>query len=379
MIRCNRYFLVLAGGLGLIIAPSSAMAACAQWDMNGDWRFAQSNLPIHRSPVFTLRQNGSDIQGNALFTVKYWSKGILHSSYGFAEIAGSVRGVINGDTLELTVFWADDDSIGVYTGKIDPQGRMEGTTYDKRDPDSTATWISERAAKCLIVESPPAPVPPAAPAAAALPTIEAQGRVRPDPANTPPATVQSICDMAAQASARNSPAAAGLAAKCVAQQSLHVDDLAAKGEAIAMQDPLAVELRQQQPDDAAQRGFDIGMAAAEGQTLPGPGKQRIHDSLATNEQAGFSAAVAFSLERNNFADLARRGAASVAARPAVAATRNRRADVFYRLGFDIATALFDGNAALDPASLEIRNKLSVAARNGFDAAGALQFGPNYKP
>ena len=31
-------------------------------------------------------------------------------------------------------------------------------------------------------------------------------------------------------------------------------------------------------------GFDIGLAAAEGQTAPGPGKQRIHDSLTLEQR-----------------------------------------------------------------------------------------------
>ena len=58
-----------------------------------------------------------------------------------------------------------------------------------------------------------------------------------------------------------------------------LDELASKGEAIAASDPLSAELRSRQAEGAGQHGFDIGMAAAEGQTAPGPGKQRIHDAL----------------------------------------------------------------------------------------------------
>ena len=83
-----------------------------------------------------------------------------------------------------------------------------------------------------------------------------------------------------------------------------LDELASKGEAIAASDPLSAELRSRQAEGAGQHGFDIGMAAAEGQTAPGPRKQRIHDALAGDEQAGYDAAVAFSLERNRNADLA---------------------------------------------------------------------------
>ena len=87
-------------------------------------------------------------------------------------------------------------------------------------------------------------------------------------------------------------------------KGIDLDALAAKGEAIANEDPLAVELRNQLPDDLSRRGFDIGMAAAEGQTLPGPGKEKIGASLPATQQRGYNIAVSFSLERNRNADLA---------------------------------------------------------------------------
>lgn len=109
-----------------------------------------------------------------------------------------------------------------------------------------------------------------------------------------PASTLSICESAQLARARNSPSAPGLAARCL----ILVNSLAAKGAAIASQDPEAIELRNRQPIGPAQRGFDIGMAAAEGQTASNPAIQSIHDSLSPNEQPGFTAAVSFSLERN---------------------------------------------------------------------------------
>lgn len=262
---------------------------------------------------------------------------------------------------------------------------------------------------------------------------------------------RSICDSAKEARARNSPAAAGLESRCRAYQSLGIDALAAKGADIASQDPLAAELRSLQRDDAARRGFDIGMAAAEGQTAPGPGKQRIHDALAPAEQAGyatavsfslarnrqrlgdlaakgplivakdplalllrlqqpdddarrgfdigmaaaegqtspgpgkqrthdnlpaaeqpgFAAAVAFSLERNRNAALAARGADVVRTSPELARVRNAEADVFYRLGFDIATGFFERETNGTVAMLKLRDTLGVPARRGFDAAVQL--------
>ncbi|HEY3025659.1 MAG TPA: hypothetical protein VGJ55_05880 [Pyrinomonadaceae bacterium] len=166
---------------------------------------------------------------------------------------------------------------------------------------------------------------------------------------------------------------------------IDVNSLAAKGEAIANQDSLAVELRNQQADGPAQRGFDIGMAAAEGQTAAGPGKQKIRDSLTPEERVGFDAAVSFSLERNKNGELAGKGAAIAEQDPVVAEARNLETDVFYRLGFDIATGIFGnpalgakGNTATGPGSLKIRDSLSAAGQRGFDAAVKLHLSRNYK-
>jgi hypothetical protein len=156
------------------------------------------------------------------------------------------------------------------------------------------------------------------------------------------------------------------------------DDMVVKGQAIANQDPLAAELRNRQPDGPIRRGFDIGMAAAEGQTQPGPSKQALQDSLDLGEREGFATAVSFSLERNRNADLAARGAAIAATDPIVAKARTVESDVFYRLGFDIATGIFGdtalgghGRTSTGPGSLGIRDSLSTSGRRGFNASVAL--------
>ena len=236
----------------------------------------------------------------------------------------------------------------------------------------------------------------------AAPTLEAQCRASNQPVKSigriqgpqTDAPRMSICERARDARARQSPAAPLLEAQCRAAgaagespiEATQQYDLAAKGEAIANQDPLSTELRNQQPDDSSRRGFDIGMAAAEGQTAPGPGKQRIHDSLMPAEQRGFEIAVAFSLERNRNADFAAKGAAIADADPTVAEARNAEVNVFYRLGFDIATGIFgdpalgaQGNTALGTGSLRIRDSLSAAGQRGFNAAVKLHLSRNYKP
>src|SRR5215204_2638979 len=118
---------------------------------------------------------------------------------------------------------------------------------------------------------------------------------------TPPqagTTRKPVGETARDDSARNSPAAPTLNApgregsvKPPPMDAAQLEEMAARGEAVANQDPLSAELRERQPDDPARRGFDIGMAAAEGQTAPGPGKQRIRESLNRAEWEGFDTAV----------------------------------------------------------------------------------------
>jgi hypothetical protein len=67
-----------------------------------------------------------------------------------------------------------------------------------------------------------------------------------------------------------------------------------------------------------QRGFDLGMAVAEGQTLLGPGKQAFIDDLPTSdEKRGCELAVDFSVDRNRNSKAARAGLAVAQANPIV--------------------------------------------------------------
>jgi hypothetical protein len=167
-------------------------------------------------------------------------------------------------------------------------------------------------------------------------------------------------------------------------QAQSIDQLATHGAAVTNADPLAVELRNRAPNDEIRRGFDIGMAAAEGQTLPGPGKQRIHDALPQSQQGGFDAALLFSFQRNRNAQFAATGAAIAKTDPIVAQARKVDSDVFYWLGFDIASGIFGdpasgaaGHTQTGPGSLGIRNALVPAAQRGFDASTKLHLSRYY--
>jgi hypothetical protein len=207
-------------------------------------------------------------------------------------------------------------------------------------------------------------------------TVKPQPRVR-FGGTAPGPSLLLICDAAGKARERNSPAAPGLEQTCLTIK---------KGEAIANQDRLAVELRNQQPDDFARQGFDIGMAVAEGQTAPGPGKDKACASLHTPaEQNGCRIAVSFSVDRNRNAALASTGATIAEGDPEVATARSVENDVFYSLGFDIATGIFGdpalgaiGNTATGPGSLGIRDSLNASGQKGFNASVALHLSRNYR-
>jgi hypothetical protein len=162
-----------------------------------------------------------------------------------------------------------------------------------------------------------------------------------------------------------------------------MDTLAAKGDILTSQDPLAVALRDQQPEGEPRRGFLIGMAAAERQTLPGPGKDAIRDGLPETARSGFSIAVEFSLTRNRAADWAEKGAAVVKADPEVAKAARANPNIFYCLGFDIGTGIYGdpamgaaGNTATGPVAFAIRDALGAPdSIRGFNDAVTFHLGP----
>jgi hypothetical protein len=196
-------------------------------------------------------------------------------------------------------------------------------------------------------------------------TLKASSAVLPQAAT--PIPPKPMCEAWEAARARNSPAAPGLEQQCHAQW-------AARGVAIENQYPWAAELRSQQPNDSARRGFDIGMAAAEGQTAPGPGKQRLHDALSPAEQEGYSIAVSYSLmwnrnlEKTGIAELAARGAELASADPWAAGLRNQQPDAAARRGFDIGMAAAEGQTAPGPGKQKIHDSLSPDEQEGFRLA-----------
>jgi hypothetical protein len=261
-------------------------------------------------------------------------------------------------------------------------GRVQSTT------PAVAMSICDRAKDARARNSPVAPA------------LEAQCEASKHPAGPPLALGRTgapnpnagsvpICDQAQDALARNSPVAPQLVARCRAigggqGMPLTPDELAAKGQRMATQDALVTELRKRQLV-GNQRGFDIGIAAAENDTVWGPGKQKILTSLNAPQQEGFKVAVSFSMDRNRNKALAATGAAIAKTDAAVASARTSDPDVRAWLGFDIASAIFGDPAKGAQGSkmgglqfMAIREQLSIPAQRGFNASMKFHQSRHYK-
>ncbi len=197
MIRIGPVSIALLGGIVFssffaVLSAPAAQAACEQWDVGGQWELLQTN---GFTVVFDLQQTGTQIQGQAAGLVGYKMRN-----------QASVDGTIKGNSFDLNVYWRGG-AIGVYKGEVGPQGRIEGSTYDKMDPSSIANWRSESTVKCL----PIATGTTSAPLVSEEP-YQALGRVK--KSGTVPVAPLSICESARNARVRNSPAAPGLERQC---------------------------------------------------------------------------------------------------------------------------------------------------------------------
>jgi hypothetical protein len=59
------------------------------------------------------------------------------------EVRGSGNGFVNGDSVFFTIVW-DNNTAGSYQGAFDAAGRINGSTFDLRNPSSVAGWHSDK-------------------------------------------------------------------------------------------------------------------------------------------------------------------------------------------------------------------------------------------
>jgi hypothetical protein len=139
--------ITLKGGISFIVPMlillSGARADCGQWDLSGPWRFTQGESAVS----FDLQQTGNTISGTGQYVMPQ-----REDQYGLPmrrqANPGTVKGTIDGSNFRFTATW-EFEAIGEYSGVVDAQGRISGQTYDKNDPEVTASWQGDHAAKCL--------------------------------------------------------------------------------------------------------------------------------------------------------------------------------------------------------------------------------------
>lgn len=173
-IRLRRWARISVLAMALAGAIGTAHAQCTQWDVSGRWSMSQGGLTIN----LDIQQNGTTVTGNAAYRDI-----VNHRTY---EGAGSLDGTVVGNRFAIQVYWgrssisggtvlgpshntSSNGIVGVYTGTIGPQGRIEGDTYDRQKPSVRATWYSNTTMKCKpqaqpiqppVIAQPPAPAPP---------------------------------------------------------------------------------------------------------------------------------------------------------------------------------------------------------------------------
>jgi len=134
---CFRTLAGLAVAAALLV-PGGAEAACSgTWDLNGTFVATQSN---GAKVTFKLKQDGTVLSGDASVPNP------VVSSTSMPITARSVEGSVEGDAVDITVYW-DGPSIGVYSGAVNKDGWLYGEGYDKLNPASRASWTSDRKMK----------------------------------------------------------------------------------------------------------------------------------------------------------------------------------------------------------------------------------------
>lgn len=153
----NGIFLGLASSAFFLLSPSvQAQAHCQRWDVSGQWGFKQSNQAALNQ--LDLRQKNQVLTGTASYasgkgSVKGSIQGFLWPSYSGSPPTPA--------EIKMTIYW-ENGWVGVYEGKISPEGRIEGTGYERRSPQTKVSWFSNRLMRCSEREKPPPPPPPTA-------------------------------------------------------------------------------------------------------------------------------------------------------------------------------------------------------------------------
>ena len=143
----------------LALSPHSVAAQCTQWEVGGSWSIQQSTTVVN----FELQRHGSVVTGKANYTqsgeeTKFL--GVVVKGGDSVVHSGDVDGTSSGSSFIVHVYWDNHKSIGVYTGRISPSGKIEGQVYGEERPSVKGQWYSRNSMTCVPVQVATPPPPP---------------------------------------------------------------------------------------------------------------------------------------------------------------------------------------------------------------------------
>jgi hypothetical protein len=68
----------------------------------------------------------------------------LEANHSGGAVTGNGAGNMHGNELHFTINW-NNNTQGAYIGAFGPDGFLNGSTFDIRNPNSHASWRSNRA------------------------------------------------------------------------------------------------------------------------------------------------------------------------------------------------------------------------------------------
>ena len=135
MASIQRAFLLTLILICAALFSSAARAECEQRNLGEYFDAVQSNkLEVH---FMFSRRKGTGFGGSAY----YFTPNDPDTGKPGERMNGDLEGSFDGNAFEATVFWTNQ-TVGVYTGTISREGRIQGEMFDKFHPNIRGSWHS---------------------------------------------------------------------------------------------------------------------------------------------------------------------------------------------------------------------------------------------
>lgn len=125
-----------------VLLPSPVQGQCPQWVVTAEWRLWRGD---GSRVLMKLEQNQTEIKGQASYPNPH-----------NPDRTGVVSGTVKADNFTVQISWGDGQ-VNVFSGRIGPDGMIEGSTYDKAKAENKEPWFSDaKAMKCADTVAKPA-------------------------------------------------------------------------------------------------------------------------------------------------------------------------------------------------------------------------------